>query len=69
MDRHAFVAARHIDKHKLKQAHNRYTEEILGLTNTNDQSDPKDQATSNDCSLIYASKEAVLLTEKLKAGF
>ena len=35
-DRHAFVEARH----KLKQAHNRYIEDILGLTDTSEQSEP-----------------------------
>ena len=42
-DRCAFLEAKHLVKQKLKQAHNRYIEEILGLTNSLGQPTPNCQ--------------------------
>ena len=41
-DRHAHLEYKHLVNRKLKEAHNRYIEEILGITNPNDSnSDPQ----------------------------
>lgn len=38
-DRHAHLESKHLVNKKLKEAHNRYIEEILGITNSVDSSD------------------------------
>ena len=55
-DRYAFVEARHLVKHKLKQAHNRYIEDILGLTANSEQAEPHYQSSSETHKGTYASK-------------
>ena len=62
-DRHAFVEARPLVKHKLKQAHNRYIEDILGLTDTSEQSEPHCQSSSE------TNKSTYFPSQKFKTGF
>ena len=65
-DRHAFVEARHLVKHKLKQAHNRYIEDILGLTDTSEQAEPHNQSSSETHKGTYASKKLFSLLKNSK---
>ena len=53
-DRYAFVDARHLVKQELKQAHNRYIEDILSLTETPEQVEPHNQSSSETHKGTYA---------------
>ena len=68
IDRHAFIEARHTAKQKLKQAHNRYIEEILGLTNP----DGKTTQVINPILIIAVipmlQKKTVLSSKKFQEG-
>ena len=65
-DRYAFVEARHLVKHKLKQAHNRYIEDILGLTDTSEQAEPQNQSSSETHKGTYAAKKLFYLLKNSK---
>ena len=67
-DRHAFVEARHLVKHKLKQVHNTYIEDILGLTGTSEQSEPHCQSSSETNNSTYASKKLFSLLKDSKGS-
>ena len=56
-DRCAFLEAKHLVKQKLKQAYNRYIEEILGLTNSLEQPEPNCQASPEPHKSTLASKK------------
>ena len=53
-------------KHKLKQAHNRYIEDILGLTDTSEQPEPHCQSSSETYKNTYASKKLFSLLKNSK---
>ena len=65
-ERYAFVEARHLVKHKLKQAHNRYIGDILGLTDTSEQAEPHNQSSSETHKGTYASKKLFSLLKNSK---
>ncbi|MCG8048091.1 MAG: hypothetical protein JAY66_20795 [Candidatus Thiodiazotropha taylori] len=65
-DRHAYVEARHTTKQKLKQAHNKYIEGILGLTDSDSRTDSSDQSTPDPCNNTYASKKLYSLLKNSK---
>ena len=56
-DRCAFLEAKHLVKQKLKQAHDRYIEEILGLTNSLEQPEPNCQSSPEPHKSTLASKK------------
>ena len=56
-DRCAFLEAKHLVKQKLKQAHDRYIEEILGLTNSLEQPKPSCQSSPEPHKSTLASKK------------
>ena len=56
-DRYNFVESRQLAKQKPKQAHNRYIEEILGLTNSSEQSESNGQPSPDTHKSTYASKK------------
>lgn len=68
IDRHVFVEARHTAKQKLKQAHNRYIEEILGLADSDGMTDSSDQSNPDQCNNTYALKKLYSLLKKLQEG-
>ena len=65
-DRYAFVKARQLAKQKLKQAHNRYMEEILGTTNSSEQSESNGQPSPDTHKSTYASKKLFSLLKNSK---
>ena len=56
-DRCAFLEAKHLVNQKLKQAHDRYIEEILGLTNSLEQPEPNCQSSPEPYKSTLASKK------------
>ena len=65
-DRCAFLEAKHLVKQKLKQAHNRYIEEILGLTNSLEQSESNCQSSPEPHKSTLASKKLFSLLKNSK---
>ena len=60
-DRCAFLEAKHLVKLKLKQAHNRYIKEILGLINSLEQPEPNCQSSPVPHKRTLSSKELFYL--------
>ena len=65
-DRCAFLQAKHLVKQKLKQAHNRYIEEILGLTNSLEQPESNCQSSPEPHKSTLASKKLFSLLKNSK---
>ena len=65
-DRCAFLEAKHLVKQKLKQAHDRYIEEILGLTNSLEQPEPNCQSSPEPHKSTLASKKLFSLLKNSK---
>ena len=65
-DRCAFLEAKHLVKQKLKQAHDRYIEEILGLTNSLEQPEPNSQSSPEPHKSTLASKKLLSLLKNSK---
>ena len=65
-DRCAFLEAKHLVKQKLKQAHDRYIEEILGLTNSIEQPEPNCQSSPEPHKSTLASKKLFSLLKNSK---
>ena len=63
-DRYAFVEARHLAKQKLNQVHKRYTEEILGLTNSSEQSESNGRSCPDTHKSTHASKKLFFRLKK-----
>ena len=65
-DRCAFLEAKHLVKQKLKQAHDRYIEEILGLSNSLEQPEPNCQSSPEPHKSTLASKQLFSLLKNSK---
>ena len=65
-DRRAFLKAKHLVKQNLKQAHNRYIEEILGLANSIEQPEPNCQSSPEPHKGTFASKMLFSLLKNSK---
>ena len=68
-DRCAYLEAKHLVKQKLKQAHNRYIEEILGLTNSLEQPEPNCQSSPEPHKSTLDSKKLISLLKNSKQDF
>ena len=65
-DRCAFLEAKQLVKQKLKQAHDRYIEEILGLTNSLEQPEPNCQSSPEPHKSTLAPKKLFSLLKNSK---